>query len=170
MRSEAEARKHMKRRRKRRREKAARAGDAAAHEPAAEADDSEATTAADELEPIQVSFHSAGSIPEAHNTLCACNDCATVSITFNFAVSTICKTLGLTAKSVTMLLQAVRSKHKIRAFVFSPAPKRGALAQLTLSLANNTIEVRCDTTDASGTNIFTLTEDIDFEVLQQVRI
>jgi hypothetical protein len=40
-----------------------------------------------------------------------------------------------------MLLQVVRSKHKVRAFVFSPASKRGGLAQLALSLANNTIEV-----------------------------
>jgi hypothetical protein len=38
--------------------------------------------------------------------------------------------------------QVVRSKHKVRAFVFSPAAKRGGLAQLALSLANNTIEVR----------------------------
>jgi hypothetical protein len=56
MRSETEARKHMKRRRKRRREKAAKAGDAAGEEAAAApaADDSEAITAADELEPLQV--------------------------------------------------------------------------------------------------------------------
>jgi hypothetical protein len=38
-------------------------------------------------------------------------------------------------------MQVVRSKHKVRAFVFSPATKRGGLAQLALSLANNTIEV-----------------------------
>lgn len=60
VRSEAEARKHMKRRRKRRREKAAKAGEAsavtsAAEEAAAAAED-EVITAADELEPIQVSF------------------------------------------------------------------------------------------------------------------
>jgi sRNA-binding protein len=58
MRSEKEARKHMKRRRKRRREKAAKSGDAAGEEAAAAAaataDDSEAITAADELEPLQV--------------------------------------------------------------------------------------------------------------------
>jgi hypothetical protein len=55
MRSETEARKHMKRRRKRRREKAAKAGDTAAEDAAAvAADDSEVITAADELEPLQV--------------------------------------------------------------------------------------------------------------------
>ena len=40
-----------------------------------------------------------------------------------------------------MSMQVVRSKHKVRAFVFSPAVKRGGLAQFALSLANNTIEV-----------------------------
>lgn len=43
--------------------------------------------------------------------------------------------------SFYILWQVVRSKHKVRAFVFAPAAKLGGLAQLTLSLANNTIEV-----------------------------
>ena len=41
-----------------------------------------------------------------------------------------------------MPMQVVRSKHKVRSFVFSPAPRKGSLAQLTLALANNSVEVR----------------------------
>lgn len=40
------------------------------------------------------------------------------------------------------LPQVVRTKQKIRDFVFSVLPPKGTLAQITLSLANNSIEVR----------------------------
>ena len=48
---------------------------------------------------------------------------------------------GTLTSGCSLQVQVVRSKHKVRAFVFSPATKRGGLAQLALSLANNTIEV-----------------------------
>lgn len=50
-------------------------------------------------------------------------------------------TSGTVTSGCSVQMQVVRSKHKVRAFVFSPAAKRGGLAQLALSLANNTIEV-----------------------------
>lgn len=39
-------------------------------------------------------------------------------------------------------MQVVRTKQKIRDFVFNFTPPKGSLAQLTLALANNTVEVR----------------------------
>ncbi len=39
-------------------------------------------------------------------------------------------------------VQVVRTKQKVRDFVFSSAPPKGLVAQITLALANNTIEVR----------------------------
>ncbi len=38
-------------------------------------------------------------------------------------------------------MQVVRTKQKIRDFVFNFTPPKGSLAQLTLALANNTVEV-----------------------------
>jgi len=147
MRSETEARKHMKRRRKRRREKSAKAGVEAAAE--ADAADDEVLTAADELELLQV-----GSVADdirIFTSPCLPPQCgpypnyylAPLAALFQPRFQIIADHLTCHAPmSICTSMQVIRSKHKIRSFVFSPSPRRGLLVQLTLSLANNAIEVR----------------------------
>lgn len=139
----------MKRRRKRRREKSAKAGGEAAAE--ADAADDEVLTAADELELLQV-----GSVADdirIFNSVCLPPQCgpypnhflAPLAALFQPKFQRVSVADHLTchaSMSICTSMQVIRSKHKIRSFVFSTSPRRGLLVQLTLSLANNAIEVR----------------------------